>query len=441
MKLSPALILKATSALGAGFLLYAFSTDQMPGPQSGPQSGPPDQRENGPSSMPPRGGGQMSGGPMGRGPTPEMLAACSDKAAGQTCSATGPQGNLMSGTCFAPQGRPLACRPSGAGPGQRQGQAGNGPPGGPPMNQQGAEIPSTRADTSGVLCGAQTRQQNPTLGIASTASWNCASGQRTLASNAIPDHTIGAFPNQGNPNRVTAQSISFSTTTTPVARAGAGAFARTIGYALNGVKFEPGTAGACEGTITSASQCNLGRGNGPWRTEALGQTVFDFGVDVNLAHVQPTGEYHYHGVPSGVLNAANKSGRAMQLIGWAADGFPIYARLGHDNARILSSPLRAMTTSYRRKATPDAGRPSTNLIPMGAFTQDWEYVSGLGDLDECNGRFGVTPEFPNGVYHYYATDAYPYVQRCVKGTAEPETRGGPPPGQGGGPPPGQGRRQ
>jgi hypothetical protein len=371
-------------------------------------------------------GGTTEG--KGKGPPREMLAACSDKSAGQTCSATGPQGNVMSGTCFAPQGRPLACRPTGAGqgPGQGQGQDANGPP----MNQQGAEIPSTRADTSNVLCAAQTRQQNPTLGIASTASWNCASGQRTLASNAIPDHTIGAFPNQGNPNRVSAQSISFSTTTNPVARAGAGAFTRTIGHALNGVKFEPGTAGACEGNITSASQCDLGRGSGEWRTEALGQTVFDFGVDANLAHVQPTGEYHYHGVPSGVLTAANKSGRAMQLIGWATDGFPIYARVGHANAQLLGSPLRTMTTSYRRKASPDAGRPSTNLIPMGAFTQDWEYVSGLGDLDECNGRIGVTPEFPNGIYHYYATDAYPYVQRCVKGTAAAETRGGPPPGQG-----------
>ena len=54
---------------------------------------------------------------------------------------------------------------------------------------------------------------------------------------------------------------------------------------------------------------------------------------------------------------------------------------------------------------------------MGTFTQDFEYVAGLGDLDECNGRFGVTPEFPNGIYHYYITDAFPYIQRCVKGTA------------------------
>ena len=52
---------------------------------------------------------------------------------------------------------------------------------------------------------------------------------------------------------------------------------------------------------------------------------------------------------------------------------------------------------------------------MGTFTQDYEYVAGSGDLDECNGRTGVTPEFPKGIYHYYATDSYPYLQRCVKG--------------------------
>jgi hypothetical protein len=43
------------------------------------------------------------------------------------------------------------------------------------------------------------------------------------------------------------------------------------------------------------------------------------------------------------------------------------------------------------------------------------YVEGAGDLDECNGRTGVTPEFPAGTYHYYATDTYPFLQRCVKG--------------------------
>ena len=72
--------------------------------------------------------------------------------------------------------------------------------------------------------------------------------------------------------------------------------------------------------------------------------------------------------------------------------------------------------SYQLKDTPDANRPAVSLYEMGAFTQDYEYVEGLGDLDECNGRMGITPEFPEGIYHYYATDGFPFLQRCVKGT-------------------------
>ena len=75
-----------------------------------------------------------------------------------------------------------------------------------------------------------------------------------------------------------------------------------------------------------------------------------------------------------------------------------------------------MASSYRTKTTPDGNRPSTNTYAMGTCTQDYEYVAGLGDLDECNGRTGVTPEFPKGIYYYVATDTFPPLQRCVKGT-------------------------
>ncbi len=119
-----------------------------------------------------------------------------------------------------------------------------------------------------------------------------------------------------------------------------------------------------------------------------------------------------------MLNAKTKRGEAMQLIGWAVDGFPIYARYGYVTANAPLSGVRPMTSSYRLKKVPDAGRPAPSIIPMGAFTNDWEYVEGSGDLDQCNGRFAATPEFPLGIYHYYATDSFPYVQRCVKGSIE-----------------------
>jgi hypothetical protein len=43
-------------------------------------------------------------------------------------------------------------------------------------------------------------------------------------------------------------------------------------------------------------------------------------------------------------------------------------------------------------------------------------VGSKGHLDACNGRFGVTPESPTTtVYHYFITDSYPFVPRCVFG--------------------------
>jgi hypothetical protein len=104
------------------------------------------------------------------------------------------------------------------------------------------------------------------------------------------------------------------------------------------------------------------------------------------------------------------------LMAWAADGFPIYARHGYLDPMDASSGTVVIETSYQLKDTPDADRPAVALFEMGTFTQDYEYVEGLGDLDECNGRTGVTPEFPEGIYHYYATDGFPFLQRCVKGT-------------------------
>lgn len=51
----------------------------------------------------------------------------------------------------------------------------------------------------------------------------------------------------------------------------------------------------------------------------------------------------------------------------------------------------------------------------GTYIQDYEYVDGLGDLDECNGRFGATPEFPNGTYYYVITDGFPRGPNCFVG--------------------------
>ena len=56
----------------------------------------------------------------------------------------------------------------------------------------------------------------------------------------------------------------------------------------------------------------------------------------------------------------------------------------------------------------------------------------------ASGRFGVTPENPDGIYHYVLTDDYPFIPRLYKGTPDKSfERRGPPPGGGG--PGGQGQ--
>jgi hypothetical protein len=287
--------------------------------------------------------------------------------------------------------------------------------------------PLVNASTAGIRCSESTSVYNASASVraTSTSTWSCSVTQRLLSANAIPDHDVGTFPNAGNPNTITAQTVSVAYTLSPAQVSTSGTTTQVVGHVLNGVKMEPDTGGTCN---DSGSSCSMVGGTGNWRMEALGQTSFNFGADSNNAHVQPNGEYHYHGMPEGYITRLGK-GAAMTLIGWAADGFPVYARYGYNTANDASSGVRAMKGSYRIKTTPDSGRPATSLYPMGTFKQDYEYVAGLGDLDECNGRVGVTPEFPGGTYHYYATDSYPYIQRCVKGTAASSGALPPPPGR------------
>lgn len=277
--------------------------------------------------------------------------------------------------------------------------------------------------TASVLCphsGSYTGTFSSAGTLTANWSWTCNGTTRSLTGNGLPNHAVGAFPNVGNPNTITAQTISNSMTLTPVKgttnRAiggGGGAFV----YALNSVKFDPGTAGTCPASMTSTANCSLINGTDTYKIEALGQTTFNFGVDSNNAHVQPTGEYHYHGMPEGLLTNAGASdtNRKMVLVGWASDGFPVYARYCYSSAMDASSALKVCTGSYVKDTVADAGRPSTTLVPLGAFVSDWSYSAGSGDLDDCNGRTGVTPEFPGGIYYYMATDSYPYFSRCVKG--------------------------
>ena len=86
------------------------------------------------------------------------------------------------------------------------------------------------------------------------------------------------------------------------------------------------------------------------------------------------------------------------IIGWAYDGNPIYGPYGYTNRD--GGVVRAMKTGYKLTNAPN--RPSTVAFPQGFFVEDYEFDNS-GDLDEHNGRFCVTPEYPNGIYAYFTT--------------------------------------
>lgn len=285
--------------------------------------------------------------------------------------------------------------------------------------------------TANVLCDLNREVYNNDESVKATSryAWTCDADIRNLAGNGIPDHEVGTFPNANNPNTIRAQHVNEAFTIHPLVSSDEGVPVGgprgVIAYALNSVKFDPGTAGRCDDN----GNCSLAQGQGRWNIEALGHDTFDFGDDMNHAHVQPSGAYHYHGIPELFVAQLDK-GVAMTLIGWAADGFPVYARYGYTDPDDPKSDIKIMKSSWQLKSTGGAGRPdtlrslrggpsgNTNLskpIPLGAFTQDFEYVEGSGDLDRCNGRIGVTPEFPGGIYYYMVTDAFPFFSRCLKG--------------------------
>ncbi|MEL6552078.1 MAG: YHYH protein [Cyanobacteria bacterium J06621_11] len=238
---------------------------------------------------------------------------------------------------------------------------------------------------------------------------------RYIYANGIPDHPTGTFPNPDNPNTISTQAHTFRVPLHPQLTDTITPVRPVFGVALNGIPFEPGTAEAWEGDRSS-----------PWRFEALTGFI-DLGLDENNAHVQPTGSYHYHGVPTGLLHDTHDSSlhedahehghsHVMTQLGYAADGFPVYGPHGYSDANDATSDLIDVRSSYQLKAGLRPDGPGG--LHDGAFTGDFEYVVGTGDLDECNGRFGVTPEHPEGIYHYYITHSFPYIPRCVKGTPD-----------------------
>jgi len=102
------------------------------------------------------------------------------------------------------------------------------------------------------------------------------------------------------------------------------------------------------------------------------------------------------------------------ILGFAYDGNPIYGPYGYSDATSASSSISRMVSSYSLKLTRPGG-PGTDLYPLGSLVEDYQYIHRYGTLDENNGRFCVTPDYPNGTYAYFITitedniPVFPYI--------------------------------
>lgn len=230
---------------------------------------------------------------------------------------------------------------------------------------------------------------------------------RYIRSNGIPDHAVGQFPNSGNPNAIRAQSYRFEMPVSPEkARRSTPGGMTAFGVAVNGVPLDPGAAEFWEGDSRSG-----------WQYDALGGAVA-LGLDANYGHVQPNGAYHYHGLPVGLLqNLGWRSGAASPLLGYAADGFPIYAIFA-----AVDGALQRVRSSYRLKSGNRPGGAGPGGTYDGTFNEDYAYVAGSGDLDANNGAYITSAEYPAGTYAYILTETYPVVPRSFAGTPDSSFR-------------------
>jgi hypothetical protein len=227
-----------------------------------------------------------------------------------------------------------------------------------------------------------------------------------------------------------------------------------IGYFVDGVAlFDGRDAFYWNGTTET-------QGSGLWNRDAYVNEAPSF--DRSYAHQEQTGTYHCHANPIALrfllgdhvaFNASTKTYshdpanlHHSPLLGWVRDGMPIYGPYGYSNATNPTSGVRRMISGYvlrngasgtvnlattgRATLPAWAGRAynrTTTLAaadygpavgshgsqyPLGRYLEDNEYQGDLGrtqgtdfDLDEYNGRYCVTPEFPNGTYAYFVTIA------------------------------------
>jgi hypothetical protein len=97
----------------------------------------------------------------------------------------------------------------------------------------------------------------------------------------------------------------------------------------------------------------------------------------------------------------NSGSEHSPIIGWAYDGNPIYGSFGYINPNDATA-VKRIESGYTLDSSKIYDRPSLTSFAEGIFVEDYVF-DGSGDLDEHNGRFTKTPDFPNGTYAYFST--------------------------------------
>ena len=292
-----------------------------------------------------------------------------------------------------------------------------------------------------------------------------------LRSSGLPSQVMGPWQNGRFPNLPTDQNFIFAIPRHPRIQTGNySTHLGAIGLFVDGVQmfdandaFSYSNADGRDGD----PHAGIGPGDHIWNRDALVNEGRSF--DASLAHQQQWGTYHYHVQPIALryllgdhvdFDAATKTYRESQsavtkhspILGWVQDGYPIYGPYGFANPTNPASGLRRMVCGFTlrdgkngadnlatggRKTLPlwdarELNRPAqlqtyetgpevNEQYPLGHYIEDYAYLGDCGktlgkdfDLDELNGRWCVTPEFPNGTYAYFtAIDAegnpiYPY---------------------------------
>ena len=310
----------------------------------------------------------------------------------------------------------------------------------------------TQTQASPAYCGVQE--------VYSSSNWVY------FRTTGLASHTMGAW-SAGFPNLPANQKVLYriprpNVITIPAAKSQTSLGA--IGYFVDGVAMFDSR----DGYVWTGSG-ESGSGTGYWNRDAYVNESATF--DPAYAHQENTGTYHYHANPIALrylmgdhvtYNAAAKTyaeatnavTKHSPLLGWVRDGYPVYGPYGYSVSNNAASGLRRMVSGYvfrngqfgtdnltntlrtnlpawaqRLYNTNSAGPTDTSTYPVGRYMEDKAYLGDLTnaatgqkyvmgtntfDLDENNGRWCVTPEFPGGTYAYFVnmssngTPVFPY---------------------------------